>query len=140
MKDGLTVRRHQERHALVGGGQRLHGDAGQGGGGLPAGEHKALGGGFRREAPLFPVPVRQADAPAQEEADLPPAVVQGEDLGVEVVRVPVAGAHQQGLSRRQRGQLPLPPVEEQAYPRQLHQEAAVVQKGDGHPLNFTAVP
>ena len=24
--------------------------------------------------------------------------------------------------------------------RQLHQEAAVVQKGDGHPLNFTAVP
>ena len=38
------------------------------------------------------------------------------------------------------GQVPLPPVKEQRETGQLHQKAAVVQKGDVHHLNFTAVP
>ena len=60
------------------------------------------------------------------------SVIQGEDMGVEVVLVAVAHKDQQGLLRPQWRQLPLPPVKEQGDGGQLHQEAAVGEIGNTH--------
>ena len=131
VEDRPSVGADQKGRALVGGGQRLHRDAGQGRRALAAGEDPAFCGSPVGEAPSGPVPVCQADPVSQQEADLPPPVVQGEDPGGEVVRVAMAGKHQERLVGKRR-QLSPPPVKQQRGRRQLRQKAAVVQKGDGH--------
>ena len=65
---------------------------------------------------------------------------QGENGGIKVVFVAVAGKDQQRPVRRKERQLPLPPVKEQAGRLQLQEEAAVGEKCDVHQQNFTAVP
>ncbi len=96
MKDRPAFRRHQKGHALVGGGQCLHGDAGQGRGALPAGKHPAVRGGFFRESPFLPVPVCQMDALAKKESDIPLPVIQSKNPGIKVVWMAMAGKDQQG--------------------------------------------
>ena len=96
MKDRPAFRRHQKGHALIGGGQCLHGDAGQGRGALPAGKHPAVRGGFFRESPFLPVPVCQMDALAKKESDIPLPVIQSKNPGIKVVWMAMAGKDQQG--------------------------------------------
>lgn len=79
------------------------------------------------------------DALAKKESDIPLPVIQSKNPGIKVVWMAMAGKDQQG-GLMAGGQVPLPPVKEQRETGQLHQKAAVVQKGDVHHLNFTAVP
>ena len=138
--DGAALRRHHKGHALVGGGQRLHGDAGQGLCAVVAAQRQAFFRRLRRNAPAGEVPLRQADIVAQQEADGAAAVIQGEDGGIEMILVAVAGKDQQRLIRRQGRKLPFPPVKEQAHLLQFHRKAAVGQERHPHHRYFTAVP
>ena len=100
--------------------------------GYPVIVKAALGGGGLRNAPLGHAAAPQVDALPQEETDLPLPVVQGEDVGVEVVLVAVAHEDQQGLLPPQGRQRPLPPVKEQGDGGQLHQKAAVGKIRNAH--------
>ena len=95
---------------------------------------------LRGETPPLPVPGGWLDVVAQEEADIPPAIVQREDLRVKVVFVQMAGKDVQGDPRRNGRKFPFPPVEQQRGGTGLHQKATVLQKGDTHHFTFTAVP
>ena len=79
------------------------------------------------------------DALAKKESDIPLTVIQSKNPGIKVDWMAMAGKDQQGVWWQ--GDLPpLPSDKEQRETGQLHQKAAVVQKGDVHHLNFTAVP
>ena len=140
MEKGLSFQGDDKRHALVGGGQRLHGDAGDGGYRLAAAQAEAAPRRVVGEVPPGAVALREADVLSQQEADVPPALRQGENGGIEVVFMAVAGKDQQRPVRRKGRQFPLPPVKEQARRLQLQEEAAVGEKCDAHQQNFTAVP
>ena len=137
VEESKAVRRHQKRLSLVGGGQGLNAGLSQGAD-LPAPQGKALCRRLRADAQAAEVP--GPDVVAQHKADVPYSVVQGEDPGVEVVLVAVAGKDVQGNPRPDRREPPLPPVKQQRHRGQLRQKAAVAQECDGHHRNFTAVP
>ena len=135
VKNGGVRRRHQEGDPFIGGGKSLHGDTG---------ERLCLGAARQKEIPPGGTGLgdlsAEADVVSQQEGGGAAAIFQREDGGREVVLMAVAGKDQQGLARRQRGEVPLPPVEQQQHLGQLYQKAAMAQKGDGAHRYFTAVP
>ena len=71
---------------------------------------------------------------AQQELDVRFSLRQREYFRVEVILMPVADKHQQGLVRQRRDRL-LPPVEQQTDGIQFDQKPIVGQKCDTH-VNF----
>ena len=76
----------------------------------------------------------------QDELNVPVRAVQGEDPGVKMVRMYMAGKDVEGDPRLDRREFPFPPVEQLRGGVRLNQEAAVVQKDGPHYFSFTAVP
>lgn len=64
VENGLSVDRYHPRHALVGGGEGLHGDAGERGKGVMLAAAAAFGGGLRGKLPLCQIVGRQVKVAA----------------------------------------------------------------------------
>ena len=140
VKQSAAAHGDEEGHTLIGGGQRLNLYAGRKVPDFPAAQANAVLRSGVGNIPAGAVAVSQPDVPAQQECDVPGAVIQREDGGGEVILVAVAGKHQQRPVLGNGRQSPFPPVKEEAGLRQFHKKAAVGQKGHAHYSTRTAVP
>lgn len=140
MEERMAAHRDKKRHALIRGGQGFNLYTGGKVPDFPAAQTDAVRRSGVRNIPAGAAAVCQPDVPAQQERDVPRAVVQGKDGRGEVIFMAVAGEHQQGPVRRNGRQRAFPPVKEEAGLRQFHKKAAVGQKGHTHYSTRTAVP